>query len=272
MHLPQIDRRTLLAFGGAALVQPTFASAYRAPSDPSLERIIRHHVHSRGGKAALDAIRHTNSSMNLTEDGRTIQGGYIASTDGFVRVDIFSHGVRVYSEGVDAQGGWNWNGDAASPSPEGEEGTKNLRRSIELNLFGLHRFAERGHQLKLIGREIVDGVRYFVIEVRMRDGSVNNFYINPTSWLIDRSRSQRTFHPDLDPKKSWIESRFSAFRKVQGISVSTHGEEFDLLKKEVVQTTTSTGVTFNQPFDPAVFSRHFPNAGSLKALGVPVEG
>lgn len=265
-------RREVLAAGSAALlVAPAAALADKRSPDVDLADIISRNTQARGGAASLDAVQHTHSSLVLTEGGHAVQGGYIASKRGYVRVDIFSGGKRIYSEGVDSEGGWKWNGDAASPSPEGEEGVKNLKRGIELNLFGLHRYEERGHRLRLIGRETVDAVSYHVVEVHMRDGSINNFYIGPSLWQIDRSRSERIFHPDLDPKKGWIESRFFDFRKVSGVVTSARAEEYDLIKKQVIQTTQNTGLTFNQPFDPAVFSRHFSRTGSLQDLGIPVD-
>ena len=64
-----------------------------------------------------------------------------------------------------------------APRPSVATGAANaLLHGAENHLFGLHRFAERGHRLRLMPAEPIDGIDHPVIEVVYTTGHTSYFY------------------------------------------------------------------------------------------------
>jgi hypothetical protein len=206
------NRRTLLLCLGAAACASSRA-------EPSLDHILARHTESRGGATALDAVRNTLNVALVTEPTFQVVGRYIASAEGFMRIDVFHEGRRAVSEGIDAEGDWDWAGGAAEAQPASAVARASgaLAHGIEFNLFGLHAMTRRGHALMLEGRETIGGVDYYKIKLRLSDGFETWRYINPNTWLVDRNRDFRALHPDTDPTPEWIETEFGDQRSVSGV-------------------------------------------------------
>ncbi|HJZ11540.1 MAG TPA: hypothetical protein VJ521_05295, partial [Acidobacteriota bacterium] len=85
------------------------------------------------------------------------------------------------------------------------------------------------------------------------DGDVTQLYVNPENWLIERTRVKKALHPDIDPKEKWSETRFSDFRKSDGLLRSFKSVQVDLESGEVMQTTTVKQITTNPPLDDSLF-------------------
>jgi hypothetical protein len=82
--------------------------------------------------------------------------------------------------------GWSSNpqsGGAFQPMPE--DALKNLQQ--ELDCVGpLANYAAKGHKAELIGREDLNGVSCYKIKLTLKSGQEITYYINPTTWYIDR--------------------------------------------------------------------------------------
>ena len=179
--------------------------------------------------------------LDINERGQTIHGRYAAHEDGLVRIDIFVGGNLVYREGVDRAGVWQWPGDAAEPSPSNADGAANaLLHGAENHLFGLHRFRERGHQLRLMPSERIEGVEYPVIEITYRTGHKSYFYVDPATGLFARRRDERAYHPDADTSRQRIETRYLDYQAVDGVVAAHRNVDIDL---------DTGGGAFDQPGD-----------------------
>jgi hypothetical protein len=144
-----------------------------------------------------------------------------------------------------------------SPSVASASGTAALRHGLEFptNLRGLHEMRARDHQLALVGRELIDGTNYYVLELRLQDGFATYLYLSPTTYLIERQRDIRALHPDADPTKKWIERRFEDFRKVDGRIVAFKGSEADMLTGQIIQTTELFELRTNPTLHDQAFAR-----------------
>ena len=112
-----------------------------------------------------------------------------------MRIDVLAGGKRVWSEGLDAAGGWAWPGGDPAAEPESAGGVKPpLKHGVEFNLYGLHRYAERGHHLTLDGRETLDGTDYHVCRIDLADG-FRDLSLYRRQDLDDRTRPGRAGHP-----------------------------------------------------------------------------
>lgn len=243
---------TRRAFAATAVAAAACAPREEGPID--LARVIARHTEARGGAAALDAVRTMRNDCAVVEPTFSVGGPYIASTDGLMRVDIFADGACVFSEGIDRAGAWDWS-QGAEPTPASEAGAAALAHGIEFNLFGLHRFAERGHTLTLEAPEEIDGALYHVIKIVLRDGFETYRYIDPVSWMITRTRDIRAIHPDMDPTETLLQNEYSDFRAANGVLSPFAWVQRDLRTGQVVQTGTVRSLEYNVALTDADFDR-----------------
>jgi hypothetical protein len=120
-------------------------------------------------------------------------------------------------------------------------------------IFSLKDMQANGHNLEYIGREQVDGVDYYVLKLTLSDGFVTYRYVNPSTWLIDRSRDFRAFHPALDSHATWVETRWSDYRPVEGLRYAFSSVNVDLNTGKQLASQKLTSLKINPEFDPALF-------------------
>jgi hypothetical protein len=252
----RIGRRALLAGAGSALLLPTRLFALQAA--PQLDDIVARHVAARGGATALDRVRSCLIELDINERGQTIQGRYAASVDRLVRIDIYAGGNLVYREGVDREGVWLWPGGETAPRPSVATGAANaLLHGAENHLFGLHRFAERGHRLRLMPAERIDGRDHHVIEIVYSTGHTSYFYVDPQSWQIVRRRDQRAYHPDADTTQQRVETRYSDFQTISGVVAAHRNVDVDLANGTVMATNQITRRVLNPELPAGLFDRAY---------------
>jgi hypothetical protein len=160
-------------------------------------------------------------------------------------------------EAFDGHRAWQWKGEGAAIQEESPKATAALRHGVELpgKLFGLHELQRRGHRVDLTGRERIDGIDYCALRITLNDGYTTTLYVDPKSWLVTRRRDFRPLHVDVDPTPTTIESRFSDFRKVNGVLFAFASSDTDLATGKVSETTTMRSIKVNPQFDPAIFRR-----------------
>jgi hypothetical protein len=216
----------------------------------TLNGLLAANTRARGGAKALDSVRTLRDDERIEEPEINAYGRWYGITDGRMRVDIYSHSQckRVWSEGLDKIGAWQWPGDDAAPSNESSGGAQALRHSIEFNMFGLHRYAERGNKLQLLGLEHLQGSRLYVLKITLADGFVTYRYVDPRTFMVVRSRDFRAFHPDLDPQKKWVETRYSNFKRRDGIVDANSSETWDLTSNKPI----GHGRTIDREHNPVV--------------------
>ncbi|MGE0595784.1 MAG: hypothetical protein AB7P07_05440 [Hyphomonadaceae bacterium] len=219
-----------------------------------LGALVARHVEARGGAVTLDAVRAMRNEAEIVEPSFTVRGPYIASVEGLMRVDIFADGACVWSEGIDRAGAWDWQ-QGREPRAASEAGAAALAHGVEFNLFGLHRYAERGHILSYEGVETIDGVDYYVLRIVLADGFETYRYIHPETYMIARARDVRALHPDVDATETMLESVYSDFRSVSGVISPFVWLQRDMRTGEVVQRGSVLSLEYNPPLTDADFAR-----------------
>ena len=232
------------------------ASCTVSPEGISLDRLIEMHTAARGGADAIEAVHGIAIELRIAEPTYQIDGRYIATRNGQMRIDALQDGQPVFTEALDNGRGWSWSPGAASPSVESTQGSAALRHGLEFpfKLYGLHELRGRGHRLELLGRKKLDGIDYYQLQLTLDDGFQVRYFVNPDTWLIERSRELRALHVDIDPKPQWIETLFSDYRPVGGVQFPWHQVERKLESAEVLVTNTVTSIELNPALDPARFS------------------
>jgi hypothetical protein len=249
------SRRNILAAG---LATPVLAACAQQAAALTLDDVIAHNTEARGGAEALDRVRTCWFDIEISENGQTFPIRYYASLDRLTRVDVVIDGQRAYSEGVDGDGVWLWEGGAPAAQPSVAEGSANaLLHGVESNLVGLHRFRERGAQLELAPQEVLEGVNYHVIACTYSTGHLTYFYVDPNSWLITRKRDQRAYHPDVDATEQHVESRFSDFQTVDGVVAPHLNEDFNIDTGAQLSTARVLARRLNPDLPEGLFRRTY---------------
>jgi len=220
----------------------------------TLDQLIERNIQAVGGREAIEAVQSIRFDLHIVDPGFEADATYFAARPGRMRIDITAGGKRVYAEAFDGSRAWQWKGEG-DPLEESATATAALRHGIELpgKLFGLHELRQRGHNLALTGREIVDNINYYVLRLTFFDGASTNLYLDPKSWLITRRRDTRPLHPDIDPTPTTIETKMTDFRKVEGLLFSFASTDTDLKTGKVLEKTTVRQIALNPPIPKGTF-------------------
>jgi hypothetical protein len=229
-------------------------TASQAP-DLGLPDLVARNTDARGGRAAIEAIQSLEAKLRIVEPTYTAEGVWRVDRRGRMRIDVFIGGKRVFTEAFDGRNGWQKAGDAGQAKAASLEGAAALRHSGQLptNILGLHEMASHGHRLDLAGREEIGGTLYYALALTLDDGFTTRYYLDPSSFLVTRSRVRKALHPDNDPTPTTIETVWSDFRRVSGVLFPFEARDTDLATGKLLQTTTLLELAANRPADDRLF-------------------
>ena len=221
----------------------------------TVDEIIKRNTQAMGGRSVIESVKSIEVDLHIADPDFEVDGNYRAARPGRMRIDVFAGSKHVFTEAFDGRRGWQWKGDAVEEAST--KGTAALRHGVELpgKLFGLHELHQRSHRVDLAKRETIDGTNYYVLRITLADGYTTTLYVDPNSWLITRRRDVRPLHVDVDPTPTTIESRYSDFRKTDGVMFAFVGIDVDLATGKILETTRVRSIKLNQQFDPTIFGR-----------------
>ena len=221
----------------------------------TVDDLIDRNTKAMGGRAAIEAVQSIEVDLHISDPGFEADGVYYAARPGRMRIDVSTEGKHVFTEAFDGERGWEWNGKQSKPASA--NATAALQHGVELpgKLFGLHELRQRGHQLELIGREQIDGINYYALQLTLKDGYRTTLYVDPNTWLITRRRDVRPLHVDIDPTPTTIEQRSTDFRAVSGVQFAFANSETDLKTGKVLETAQIKSIKLNPPIDPSFFEK-----------------
>jgi hypothetical protein len=225
------------------------------PAALTLQDVIARNTQARGGADALDKMKAIAVDVEIDEDGQKLNGRYVATTAGLVRIDIYADGKLVHGEGIDREGVWIMGKNGPQPSVA-TGATNALLHGAENHLVGWHRFAERGHKMALMPPETIDGVTYQVVEIRYSTGHTSYLYVDPVSWLAVKRRDERAYHPDVSMDKKRVESRSMDFQAVDGIVAAHRNEDYDLTTGKLLSVNRVLKRSINPQLPADYFDRN----------------
>jgi len=249
--MPRVRNALLVSLATVVL-----GACHKGSDSLSLNEIVERNTNAMGGRGAIEAVQSIQIDLHIKDPSFEVDGTYYAARPGKMRIDVSAEGKHVFTEAFDGESGWVWEGKG-DQKPATEKGTAALRHGVELpgKLFGLHELKARGHRMKLIGREQIDGVNYYVIGLILNDGSAVSLYVDPNSWLITRRRDVRPLHVDVDPTPTTIEQVSSDFREVNGVKFPFATTETDLNTGKLLESTVTKSVKINPTLPPTLFDK-----------------
>lgn len=259
----------ILLFVGSAMY--ALSSDYSSSSSPiidqsgqdmAVEEILRNNLRAVRQESSFDKIENTEKILQISEAEYSLVARYRASSDGYMRIDVFSDDTRVYSEGIDEMGVWEWPGGKDAPENVYHDGVGALEHGIEFNLFPLAELPNRGHKIELVGNETVRDKQYFVLRIVLSDGFETYRFINADTWLIDFSRDFRAFHPGIDNTKKHLETRYDRWKQASGILFATRLQNVDLEAGTVIATTLVLNSRYNIAREELDLARSYVPSGA----------
>jgi hypothetical protein len=229
-------------YGGIALIPLGSAGDCQ-----DLDAILALNATAQGSDrlAEVTSVRHR---LRIKEPTFEVDGTYVASRAGSMRIDIQSDGQHVFSEGLDAGGAWQWSPETGV-SAQSEAGAEALLHGIEMpgHFYTLQAVRERGAGVTLVGA-VTEGERSeWQIHVVMADGFERDYFIDQSSHRLTRLRDRRAFHPDVDPTQVTVETRYEDPEWVDGVLVFMRHEQANLDTGEWLGTTRVQSIEFNLP-------------------------
>lgn len=222
---------------------------------PDLDAILSRHTEAMGGADAIEQRRAVDVVLEVAEASFSGTVRYRADRGGLVRVDVFVGDERVFSEGIDSEGPWQLAGDLDDVRPIGEAGVAALRQGIELNLFGLHEYRDRGHRMRLAEPILADAVEYVVLDVVFDFGARSLLLLDPVSCLVERRRDVRAFHPEIDADERSLETVVEEFAPLCGVPWPTVSRQVDFETGETLQRTRTVSRSCNRSGEDAGIGR-----------------
>ena len=209
------------------------AAATQAERSPNLDEILAHHRAAIGTPAAAVEIQ-----LLIEEPSFTVSADYRANRSGEMRIDVYAGEERVFTEALDADGGWQQHGGDAEPEPLSDTGRAALRRGIIANVYALHERPAHGYKLSFDGTTTIGDVPLWQITSRSPDGFEEVFYLDTGSALIVRKTERSALHPDIDATRVNRVTTLSDYRPVGGRQIAHRVQTIDADTGEVLQTTT----------------------------------
>ena len=215
-------------------MKPPWTSSSGSPvaEDSELGRLLALNAQARGGETRLGSLEALRLELYLEEPTFDVTGHYVASRDGFVRVDVYAGGHRAFTEAIGPDGGWQWQGGEAETMPLGADGYPALRRGMISNLYALYEWPRHGYTLKL-GAD--PNAAHRMILAEEEDGFTKRLWINRKTHLVTREYEVSALHPDIDDTATEQYSTVREWMEVGGIRIPRVTEKIDVDTGEVMQ-------------------------------------
>ena len=225
----------------------------QTPDQVTLGTLIERHTDSRGGAEAIEDVQSLRFDLEITEPGFTVRGDYIATREGYMRIDIYAGDERVFTEALGPDGGWQLLQGETVSTDLSADGERALRRGLIGNLYGLHELPGLGYELSLAGI-VTQGIKEFwAIDQVAPDGFSKRRFFDKASFFIVREMETSALHPDLDSTKTRQETLFADYKVSTGVLFSRLSKKIDSTTEEIVQTVVVKSVQVNPEIDTAKF-------------------
>lgn len=233
----------------------------QADDQVTINSLIESHTDSRGGKDAIENVQSLRLGLEITEPGFTVRGDYVATRDGYMRVDIYSGDERVFTEALGPDGGWQLLQGETVFTELSEDGEEALRRGLVGNLYGLHELSDLGYKLTLAGTVTRGAENFWAIDQIAPNGFFKQRLMDKSSFLIVREVERSALHPDLDSTKMPQETLFMNYKASAGVLFSRRTEKIDSATGAILQKVVVKKVQINPAIDATKFKH--PNESTV---------
>lgn len=176
-----------------ALVALVVTAPLGAQEAASLDDVIARNVETRGGLEALKTVETARMTGTMTVPG----GGEVPFTIEYrrpnkMRMEATMQGMTMV-QAVDGDSGWAimpFMGKT-DPEPMAEDQLKQMKSQSDMIEGDLVDWADKGHQVELLGKEEIEGTEAYKLKVVRSNGDVVYSYLD-TEYCLEFKRETKT--------------------------------------------------------------------------------
>ncbi len=234
--------KTAALFSSLALLCGGFIQAQ------SVDEVINKHIKARGGlkkwnKIKTMKITGTYTGFSVPQPFTLIKAKpssyYFDHHLGNKKVDVGYNGKVIWKKDLWSESNY------AHPMNQAQKSTWLQLADFATPLFN---YKAKGHKVKLVGKEQVDGVECYKIELERKGGGKEEWFLNAETYLEFSSKT-----PAEDFGGRSLQTTFyDDFRKVKGVKVPFAVESEFSIRHRVFEVAN---VEFNVPVDKKVFEK-----------------
>jgi hypothetical protein len=234
-------------------VLSSFATTgFQSPDEPAeVDQIVGRHVDALGGIDRLRAIQSLRMSGRVTAGGgrEALVARELRRPDR-IRTEFTYQGVTgVYA--FDGERGWKVSPFDGSFAPELMESEEERQTADQADIEGpLADYRAKGNRVALLGKESLDGLDVYELEVTLRSGRRLRQYLDANTYLPVRAESTRMVRGHLVT----VESRFEDYRAVEGVQFA-HTIETGAVGRPQRLKVVVEGIEVNPTLEDARFER-----------------
>jgi outer membrane lipoprotein-sorting protein len=213
----------------------------------TVDEIINKHIEAIGGKEKISNIKtkYAESTMEVMGNEAPTTT-YIIYGKGYKSETDFN-GQKII-QCVTDKGGWGINPMMGQTSPEAISGDLVKSSQSQLQVGGpLLDYAAKGNKVELKGREDVNGVSAYKINLTTKDSIESTYYIDPTTYYILKT----TGKVNANGQETETIVAFSDYRKTDFGNVEPFGQQITL--PQITLNITTKKIEINKDIDPKIF-------------------
>ncbi len=228
----------ILLLAGCLWAQPDHEDETK--TSEALAICLEKNATARGGRGALDRLHTVWVKIN--------ERAYLVRKNPHYLIVLVLNedGGVAYAEGFDGEVSWEQIGEGPRYETSGRPRVALWHTTqIPSPLNALYRMPAKGHRLRYLGLEALEGQTYHRILLTLSDGWETSYYVNAQTYRMERSRNVRRFHA-VDAHIREIETIWSNFKEVDGITIPFGIREIDLeTGEQLSKRETVLGVRLN---------------------------
>jgi hypothetical protein len=222
-----------------------------SPPAETVDTIVERHVEARGGWERLRSVRTLRAAGKMRLGGRTEATFTLAwEKPRRARVEVTIRS-NVILQVLDGDRGW-WVAPLLGmpePVPLPAEMVGQLVRGVDLE-GPIVDYARKGHRVQLLGRDSVDGIAAWKLEVTTGDGTILHVFVDAERFL-EIKEVYKEPATGLD-----LETTFSDYKSVDGLMMPH--QLTNALQGNAMDTTIIESIVLNVPVDDAEFRKPKP--------------
>jgi len=229
-----------------------FSTGSSHANSDKLEDILALNTRAMGGAENWSKVHSIRVLLTIKEPGFEVQGNYVASRDGSMRIDITADGNRVFAEGLHQGKAWQWSPDTGYAGTN-EAAAIALANSIAApgRFYTLQQVQQLGASFELLDSSTE---QEWHIQGRLQNGSLIDYFVDKKSGESRREVSRRAFHPDVDPTEVEVEGRNSEPIWIDGVLRYRRNVNTNLATGEWLGTSVAESIEHNIDIEEGYFA------------------
>jgi hypothetical protein len=238
-----------------ALCDLVVLSAVAAAQSPTADALVAKNIQAKGGEAKWKSLSSVKLTGTMSAQGKEVPLVIYSKRPNLMRNEMTFGATRVV-QAFDGSTAWAMNPLTDAPQELPAAAAEAMRSSADFE-GALVDYKSKGHTTELVGLEQADGGDVHHLKVTLKNGSVQDYYLDAKTGLETKMTQQVDVGTGT---KQTLTTTMSDYREVDGVTVPHLVRQ--LLDGKVVGEMRIEKVEFNTITDDAIFK--MPAKGPAK--------